>query len=996
MLRRHIHCDAHRVHAIGPMLTNLPAAAFLAALVALTPAILRVWFGLPLVRNTDDAALAERLEANQRRNTQITAACCAILLVGWTSSAVWTIPLLVVARLIAAYPLRKQLYSETWTLGEYVSFFGRLTIAMLGFWILLALLPYIAQQADSRDWMVAALLGTGLLMWNSHSARLLRWMLRARPLTDAVLLSRFEAMVAASGIPMPRFDYVDLRGGVLANAVAVPSLHGSGVIFTDTLLARLDTNEIVAICAHELAHLEHYHPRRLRRLRAATAFFVVMGAALAPIAQWYLPGERIILTGAVWPVGLLLFLMWLARDRQRNETASDLRAVDLCGNAETLARALTKLYTFARVPRRWTPDRERQATHPSLARRLRDIRAAGGGPSTSVDAPARIAGTDGRTVVTFDRTHVSWQEGDTATHSFNYTHLSELRLDAGTSGAARLVAVEGSGRRWQMTVADRDVAHVQQVLDLVDGSLSPPPAALRLTPAVVRLFTVIASLIGWAAGQFAFALVGLLAAGRLATPLLAAAGVAALTAAVLTLRDAQEIVSTHIAIMLAVLGASLFAIGWTNRRDAPAHSPALPMLLLAALASAACAMLFSYGVNPVRLHQAARANDAAPVLLFALAGAMASMRARVWRYVAGLAVAPALLAIVAGSTLFLERIGRDPFLVSAEPLALTFLRGSPISEYEAAFDVGDLRLSPHGASIAISRSGEGDDSSEEVSTFHIGPAKGPLTVVKADDLAFIDDGRVVTMSAREDGADVRAVRVDNPQSDTWHVHVDGVRQGTLSIDAARGRWQILGWDRSRRIIRAQGRVGDAAVEVMHWNGFAPTGAWVNATATSGTTLLAVDKRYDRGIFGGAMLRSWYLPFMAMHNESRVWRVTPEIHSQMSTSLLDTDCTAHVLADQLVCTAYDGTRTGILRVDAATATAMSIASIAGRFIAYGSRSPGWLTGWLDSTPAAFRVTTRDAVRVTAYPPPTSIAAGADAIGTISNSGERSLVRVYRYY
>jgi hypothetical protein len=117
---------------------------------------------------------------------------------------------------------------------------------------------------------------------------------------------------------------------------------------------------------------------------------------------------------------------------------------------------------------------------------------------------------------------------------------------------------------------------------------------------------------------------------------------------------------------------------------------------------------------------------------------------------------------------------------------------------------------------------------------------------------------------------------------------------------------------------------------------------------------------------------------------------------MSTSLLDTDCTAHVLADQLVCTAYDGTRTGILRVDAATATAMSIASIAGRFIAYGSRSPGWLTGWLDSTPAAFRVTTRDAVRVTAYPPPTSIAAGADAIGTISNSGERSLVRVYRYY
>ena len=150
-----------------------------------------------------------------------------------------------------------------------------------------------------------------------------------------------------------------------------------------------------------------------------------------------------------------------------------------------------------------------------------------------------------------------------------------------------------------------------------------------------------------------------------------------------------------------------------------------------------------------------------------------------------------------------------------------------------------------------------------------------------------------------------------------------------------------------------------------------------------------------GIFGAALLRAWYLPFMPMHNESRVWRVTPEIHSQMTLSLLDADCTPNVLEDQLVCTAYDGRRTGILHIDAATATAMPIGSIAGRFIAYGSRSPGWLTGWLDSTPAAFRVTTRDAIRVTAFPPPTSIAAGLDVIGTTSSGDGGSIVRIYRY-
>jgi Zn-dependent protease with chaperone function len=976
------------------MLTNLPASSFLAALLALAPAVLRVWFGLPLVRNPDDPALPERLEANHRRNVQVTAACCAILLVGFTTSAAWTLPLLVVARGIAAYPLRKRLYAETWTLGGYLWFFGRLMIAMFGFWILLAVMPYVSQLAGSGDWIVAASMGLVLLVWNSRSARVLRVMLRARPLADARLLSRFEKMVATSGMPSPHFDYVDLGGGMVANALAVPSLQTPGVIFTDALLARLDTDEIVAICAHELAHLEHYNRTRLRRLHAATACLVVIGAAVAPMSRWFLPNDRTVLSAALWPVLLLLFLMWRARDRQRNETASDLRAVALSGDAEALARGLTKLYTAARIPRRWTRERERQATHPSLARRLRDIRAAGSAVARSLDAPAQFAGTDGNTAVRFDRTHVSWREGDIATHTFSYAHLAELRLEAPASGAATLVAVEPSGRRWQMTVADGDVARVQQALDLVDGSLSHPVSVPRVTPTVGRLFSVLASLIGCSIGHFAFAIVSLLAAARTVTPMLTAAGLAALTGAALTLRDAHGPPSASIAGTLSVIGVSLFAIGWTYRRDPSPRAPGLPMLLIGVLAGLACASALSHGINPVRLHQATRNNYAAPVMTLALAGALASRRGRLSRYLAILVAAPALVAAAAGSTWFLDRFGRDPFLVSARPLPVNFLTHSLASEFEVPFDVGDLRLSPHGASIAVSRS-EDDDSDDEVPTFHVGSARGPLTPVKADDLAFIDDTRLVLVSTGDEGAEIRGVRIDNPKSDTWHVHVDDVQQGTLSVDAGRGEWQILGWDSSRRIVRAEGHVGAAAVDVTRWNGFAPTGAWVNATATSGTTLLAVDKRYDRGIFNAGMLMPSLLRFAPLHNESRVWRVTPDIHSHMSTTLLDTDCTANVVDEALVCTAYDGARTGILRIDAATATVMPLASIAGRFIAYGSRSRGWLTGWLDSTPVAFRVATKEAVRVTAFPPPTSIAAGVDAIATVSNGPDGSLVRVYRY-
>lgn len=41
-------------------------------------------------------------------------------------------------------------------------------------------------------------------------------------------------------------------------------------MFTDTLLARLEADECAAICAHEISHLEHFNPRRLRRLNLIT------------------------------------------------------------------------------------------------------------------------------------------------------------------------------------------------------------------------------------------------------------------------------------------------------------------------------------------------------------------------------------------------------------------------------------------------------------------------------------------------------------------------------------------------------------------------------------------------------------------------------------------------------------------------------------------------------------------------------------------------------
>src|SRR5262249_46207009 len=141
-------------------------------------------------------------------------------------------------------------------------------------------------------------------------------------------------------------------------------------------------------------------------------------------------------------------LAWMARDRQQNETASDLRAVELSGNAEALVRALTKVYTFSRVPRRVDAEMERMASHPSLARRIRAIRAAAGVTQpAALPQPESVRG--GATVVTFETDRLHWQESEGVAHMLSYAHLTELRLHARATGSPRLVAVERGGRRWE-------------------------------------------------------------------------------------------------------------------------------------------------------------------------------------------------------------------------------------------------------------------------------------------------------------------------------------------------------------------------------------------------------------------------------------------------------------------------------------------------------------------------------------------------------------------
>jgi len=975
------------------MFPELPSG-FAALFIAVPPA-LRWWWGRSLAQAPDDPLLPERLLATGRRAGTILGTSLATMVILWPSLALWGVPLLITLYAIAGFPLRKTLYEETWRLPAYLWYLARLTTGAFGFWILLAATPWLVAAAGRAEWIAAAVLAAVLLAWNYHYGPILRRVLGARPIADGVLMARFDTLVATSGIPRPRFDYVTLDGGVVANAVALPSLSGSAVVFSETLLARLTTDEIVAIAAHEVAHLEYYDRARLRRMLLAAIVLVAVTAAIAPLARVAL-GPSFAAYLYLWPCAFVTALAIRTRRRQQNETASDLRAVALTGDAEALARALTKLYAIARAPRRWDQQLEQRATHPSLARRIRDIRATQGAPPASLDGPVTFAGADGTATATFDAAGVSWCRTAGITQVMEYSALVELRLNAAFGGEVSLVAVDRSGQRWKMTLRAADVPALQAVLDRVDGRIAhAAPAPAPFSPVVARLVGILAMLLSFLTGQMAVTFAALLAVLSPSPILLNAAGAAALGGFLWQTFNGQSgSVGTSEAMLCVVAGSALVALGWVNRRERARWQEEL-RVVLAAAAVLAVAWILMGGAAPVRLYQNVHATPGAFVLLAAAsAAAWTDHGRRIYRIEAA-ACALAGAAVFAASThWFLVAFGSDPFLVTAPLVRVTVLRDAPSAEFEIPFRVQGVRLSPGGRLAAMVRDEDEDARADETSkTYQIAGLDRSLVSIDADDLAFADDARALVLQRANGQLELRDVHVASGAI-VWRQPLPGVRWGALTYQASTRAWTVLGRDERARLVKASGTAGVAGVRSFVLP--LPEGeGWIESWAADADSAIAVQKEIERGLVSPRWLLWSALFRPQMWSHSQLWHLYGGTRRPIARTLLDTRCVTDAAgAGRLLCAAFDGEQTRIVSVDTEGAV-RPLAAIDGRFYPDESGAADWLTGWAQSSPVAVRLATSEILIVVAPngERPFAITSNGAVLGAVSASGRGSRIRVY---
>jgi len=242
------------------------------------------------------------------------------------------------------------------TRGMFYSDLVKHTIVgvILGAPILFAAL-WLMQGAGTYWWLYLWIVWSvfNLLMLAVYPTFIAPFFNKFTPLADEALKQRIEALLAKCGFKSQGLYVMDGSArSSHGNAYFTGFGSSKRVVFFDTLLERLNDDEIEAVLAHELGHFRHHHVIK----RIALMFFVsFVGLALLGWLMnqdWFYAGlgvaqasnyMALLLFLMVSPVFLFLLRPLMASYSRKNEFEADDYAAKHA-SAKYLVEALVKLY----------------------------------------------------------------------------------------------------------------------------------------------------------------------------------------------------------------------------------------------------------------------------------------------------------------------------------------------------------------------------------------------------------------------------------------------------------------------------------------------------------------------------------------------------------------------------------------------------------------------------------------------------------------------------
>ncbi|WP_221765613.1 M48 family metallopeptidase [Methyloradius palustris] len=231
---------------------------------------------------------------------------------------------------------------------------GNLLFLVIGVPLLFAAL-WLMKSAGTNWWFYlwALLIGFSIFMQAIAPTFIAPLFNKFTPLSDESLKSRIESLLKKCGFKSQGLFVMDgSTRSSHGNAYFTGFGSSKRVVFFDTLLERLDADEIEAVLAHELGHFKHKHVIK----RIAIMFFMsFVGLALLGWLQqqaWFYNGlgvtepsnyMALLLFMLVSPVFMFFLRPLMASYSRKNEFEADAYAAQNA-DAHHLIEALVKLY----------------------------------------------------------------------------------------------------------------------------------------------------------------------------------------------------------------------------------------------------------------------------------------------------------------------------------------------------------------------------------------------------------------------------------------------------------------------------------------------------------------------------------------------------------------------------------------------------------------------------------------------------------------------------
>jgi len=259
--------------------------------------------------------------------------------------------------------------------------------ALIGLPLLVLVLWLMAQMGSAWWlWVWGVWVGFSLLFLLAYPRWIMPLFNKFSPVTDTQLVERIERLLARCGFRSSGLSIMDgSKRSAHGNAFFVGLGSTKRIVLFDTLVERLQPQEVEAVLAHELGHFKLKHVTKMLLINAA--FSLALLWILGQLIQrpWFFSGlgvsspstaAALILFVYVMPVFLFFVSPLLSMLSRRHEFEADAYAARYA-QAGDLVAALVKLYKDNAAT--LTPDPLHSAfydSHPPASTRIARLRAA--------------------------------------------------------------------------------------------------------------------------------------------------------------------------------------------------------------------------------------------------------------------------------------------------------------------------------------------------------------------------------------------------------------------------------------------------------------------------------------------------------------------------------------------------------------------------------------------------------------------------------------------